>query len=293
MSSYLPSLPAPKYQSPLARTCARKSLSMGEMRRPTSLSAESIKAVAQLHEEVLFHETQDQQFIQSVPPHFPASPPPPSMSGADSDIASTRSGVPSTRSAASKLGALASPEPPVMTVRSTPTLPMAMAFYPNTIITRVYLVPHIAMSQDDEDTLRIETRYGWESRCHEHLSRREQNPAYIVAKEPVIVWLNAKENIFELRSRPWRLLGPGDEIECFGLLVGTWRLTEKRERCTTWGTKKHHRHEEWVYTLTENVETEEETYLKMPARHYDPPSFTMRITASWRKLGSLVTKRSV
>ncbi|KAJ7021928.1 hypothetical protein C8F04DRAFT_1194976 [Mycena alexandri] len=250
MSSYLPSLPAPKYQSPLVRTSARKSLSMGEMRRPTSLSAESIKAVAQLHQEVLVHETQDQQFIQSVPPHFPASPPPPSTSGADSDIVSTRSGAPSTRLAASKL----------------------------------------AMSQDDEDTLRIETRYGWESRCHEHLSRQEQNPAYIVAKEPVIVWLNTKENIFELRSRPWRLLGPGNEIECFGPLVGTWRLTEKRERRTTWGTKKHHRHEEWVYTLIENVETEEETYLKMPARHYDPPSFTIRITASWRKLGSLVTK---
>ncbi|KAJ7735337.1 hypothetical protein B0H16DRAFT_1467178 [Mycena metata] len=236
MSSYLPSLPAPQYQSPLARTSARKSLSMGDMQRPASLSAESIKAVAQLHQEVLVRETQDQQFVQSVPPHFPA-------------------------------------------------------FYPHAIIHRVYLVPHITMSQDDEDTLRIETRYGWENRCHEHLSQMEQNSTYVVAKEPIIVWLNAKENVFELRSRPWKLLGPGDELECFGLLVGNWWLTEKRERRTKWGTKKHHRHEEWVYALIENVETEEETYLRMPARHYDPPSLAMRITASWRKLSSLVTKR--
>ncbi|KAJ7743387.1 hypothetical protein B0H16DRAFT_1463718 [Mycena metata] len=290
MSSHLPSLPAPKYQSPLARTSARKSLSMGEMRRPASLSAESIRAVAQLHQEVLVRETQDQQFVQSVPPQFPSSPPPPS-SAADSDVASTWSDAPSAHLTISNLGALAAPESPIMTARSTPTLPMAMAFYPSAIIHRVYLVPRITMSQDDEDTLRIETRYGWENRCHEHLSQMEQNSAYIVAKEPVIVWLNAKENTFELRSRPWKLLGTVDEIECFGLLVGNWRLTEKRERRTKWGTKRHHRHEEWVYALIENVETEEETYLKMPARHYDPPSFAMRITASWRKLGSLVTKR--
>ncbi|KAJ7729048.1 hypothetical protein B0H16DRAFT_1470240 [Mycena metata] len=95
MSSHLPLLPAPKYQSPLACTSARKSLSMGEMRRPASLSAESIKAVAQLHQEVLVRETQDQHLVQSVPPHFPGSPSPPS-SAADSDIVSTWSDVPST-----------------------------------------------------------------------------------------------------------------------------------------------------------------------------------------------------
>ncbi|KAJ7729001.1 hypothetical protein B0H16DRAFT_1470187 [Mycena metata] len=235
---------------------------MGEMRRPASLSAESIKAVAQLHQEVLVRETQDQHLVQSVPPHFPGSPPPPSLA-ADYDVVSTWSDVPSAHLTVSNLGALANPESPIRVVRSTPTLPMAMAFYPNTIINHVYLVPHIAMSQDDEDTLRIKTRYGWENRCHEHLSQMEQNSTYVVVKEPVIIWLNAKENIFELRSRPWKLLGPGDE--CFGLLVGNWRLTEKCERRTKSGTKKHHRHEEWVYALIENVETEEKTYLKMPA----------------------------
>ncbi|KAJ7706481.1 hypothetical protein B0H16DRAFT_1826225, partial [Mycena metata] len=199
--------------------------------------------------------------------------------------------TPSTPPTLGNLESLTALEQPILTARSASYLPPTMLYYPTVAIARAYLKPNIAMSVAHEDELRLETRHAWEQRRREHQEIWRTNPTYLMTvPEPVVIWLNRKENAFELKSRPWATLGAGDEIECFGVLVGTWRLTDKRDRRREWSTKKHRRLQEWVYCLVENLETGQETHVKMPAEFYYPATLTMRVTASLRKLGSLFTR---
>ncbi|KAJ7016993.1 hypothetical protein C8F04DRAFT_1194357 [Mycena alexandri] len=283
----------PKYQNPMVpggnTTSQRGSISMGELRRPGSVSIESLYDAGELHRQVVLREMHNQHYIQFVPPDFTSPTPPASAAATESDSGSIMTHVQSIHPTLANGDIVAAPESPVQFTQSTPNLPPAVAWTP--IIRRSFLCPNIVMSAEDEAQLRQDTREAWADRRDSLEQRAVHHPRFRPTQDPVIIWANVKEGVFELKSLPSAPLEAGDEIECFGLLVGTWRLTETRTRHREWGTKKNQRHQEWVYVRVESIDTAQVTDIKMPAYCYYPPSFTMRMTSSIRKLGSMFTKK--
>jgi hypothetical protein len=153
-----------------------------------------------------------------------------------------------------------------------------------------YLEPSTHIS-DNEGILRLDALYRWQQRVIEvaHLRAHSSTPGHPFP-EPVVIWHAPREKVFQLMTAPAHPLMTGSELEGFGLAVGNWRLTAKRERQREW-TKKR-RLVEWVYCMCQNDATQQETWLKMPADYYYPPSVTMRVKASIRKISSLLAFRS-
>ncbi|KAJ7693748.1 hypothetical protein B0H16DRAFT_1751436 [Mycena metata] len=87
----------------------------------------------------------------------------------------------------------------------------------------------------------------WEQRCE--TLRTEPHSSY-PTPEPVIIWRHRAENVFQVKTTPRRLLRDGDRLECFGLLVGVWRLTSLKLYL-----------EDRIYWLGVNDDTYQETII--------------------------------
>jgi hypothetical protein len=109
--------------------------------------------------------------------------------------------------------------------------------------------------------------------------------------QPVIIHRSRNKELFQLKTAPRYRLRTGDKLECFGMLVGEWELTDKKRRHRTWGGPRCD-HQEWVKVRIVNHNTEQITWLDMPAKYYYPPSLVTQVRSTFQKLGSLFTSPS-
>ncbi|KAJ6585940.1 hypothetical protein B0H19DRAFT_1250689 [Mycena capillaripes] len=154
-----------------------------------------------------------------------------------------------------------------------------------------YLEPSIPISIDDLDSLRLDTLTRWERRHNEVSEFLAYHPAPMQPLTlPVIIWRDNNEYVFLMKTAPHYAVRPGDQLECFGLMSGVWKVTSKKERYRDWRlTKKHDRLRAWVYCWCRNDETQQQARVKMPAEYFYPPPITTRVV---RKLGSWINLRS-
>jgi hypothetical protein len=104
--------------------------------------------------------------------------------------------------------------------------------------------------------------------------------------QPVIINGAPGKTYFQLKTAPRYCLRTGDKLECYGLLVGEWELTNIKRRHRAWkGSRRGHR--EWVKVVIVNHNTEQVTWLDMPADYYYPPSLVMRVKTTFQKFSSL------
>ncbi|KAF8217801.1 hypothetical protein K438DRAFT_1952666 [Mycena galopus ATCC 62051] len=107
---------------------------------------------------------------------------------------------------------------------------------------------------------------------------------------PLFVWASKTENTFELHGKPHHKLQAGEEVECFGMWEGKWRLTSRVERRHEMKVISRDPPAEWVYVLCQNERMRRDAWLKIPAKHFFPSTLTIRLRKSLHTLGSLFAR---
>jgi hypothetical protein len=110
---------------------------------------------------------------------------------------------------------------------------------------------------------------------------------------PDFVWRSADEpDLFELRGPPSRIFKKGDEIDCYGMLEGIWKIVEKKRRSHRWDITSTTEPEEWAYILVRDETTGQETILKMAARYFHPTTLAIQVHKTIHKVKSALSLRS-
>jgi hypothetical protein len=157
-------------------------------------------------------------------------------------------------------------------------------------ITYSYLKPPKFISDDDETTKGLATLAQWRRRVEDVAAYNATHPNPIVpVTPPEYVWHSQEENMFQLWGPPRYCLRVGDEIDCYGLMTGKWRLTRRRERRHHW--KGERGSKEWVYVMCQNDVTNQDTWLKMEARFFYLTTLGIKVRKSMQKLITLLPRR--
>jgi hypothetical protein len=153
-----------------------------------------------------------------------------------------------------------------------------------------YLSPP-SHSKEDRNAIQLDASFHWRWRNRDISIYLDTHPHHELVVQPVIIDHVHGKKVFQLKTAPRYRLRTGDKMECFGLLVGEWELTKHKKRHRTWGGVKGG-YREWVKAQIVNHNTEQVTWLDMPARYYYPPSLVMRAKTTFQKLGSLLASSS-
>jgi hypothetical protein len=148
-----------------------------------------------------------------------------------------------------------------------------------------------ACSEEDYIAIQLDASFHWHWRNRDVSIYLDTHPSQMLVVQPVIIHRSRNKELFQLKTAPRYCLRTSDKLECFGMLVGEWELTDKKRRHRTWGGPRRD-HQEWVKVRIVNHNTEQMTWLDMPAKYYYPPSLVTRVRSTFQKLGSLFTSPS-
>jgi hypothetical protein len=153
-----------------------------------------------------------------------------------------------------------------------------------------FLAP-LPCSEEDAVAIQLDASFHWHWRNRDINIHLNTHPYHTLVVQPVIIDRARGKEYFRLKTAPRYRLRTGDKMECFGSLVGEWELTSRKQRHRVWGESRRG-HTEWVKVKIVNHNTEQMTWLDMPAKFYYPPSLVTRVKTTFRKLGSLFTSSS-
>jgi hypothetical protein len=110
---------------------------------------------------------------------------------------------------------------------------------------------------------------------------------------PDFVWRSADEpDLFKLRGPPSRIFKKGNEIDCYGMLEGIWKMVEKKRRSHRWDIMSTTEPEERAYILVCNETTGQETILKIATRYFHPTRLAIQVRKTIHKVKYAFSLRS-
>ncbi|KAJ7217494.1 hypothetical protein B0H12DRAFT_1078796 [Mycena haematopus] len=182
--------------------------------------------------------------------------------------------------------------PPPLRTRQHIIAYQPVEYHPEPILYAYQRPPDL---DEDQDTQWMMIKLAeWREREEAVKVFHKKNPHPIIpVRFPEFIWHEHNEDVHSLKGPTHCLLHPGDLLDCYELIRGDWRITDRVERRHQWRAGVRKQLEEWVYLIIQNEKTRRETWLKVEAQYYAPTTVGVTIRRSLQKIRSLFDFKSV